>query len=150
MNQSPVGFLWGSMDLAMLALTVWREARGEGTEGMKAVACSIRNRVRRPSWWGHTFYEVCTKKWQYSSMTAPNDPQLGKFPSRDDHEFEQSLWISNEVVEGRIKSPVPGADSYYDSSIAPPAWAIPAKFVGRIGRLNFYNMDRDVEVDHVA
>jgi N-acetylmuramoyl-L-alanine amidase len=137
--------LWASVDLAFFALTVWREARGEGAAGMKGVACSIRNRVRRPSWWGRSYYEVCTKKWQYSAMTASGDPQLGLFPARKDREFDQALWICSEVMAGRLRSPVPGADSYHDASIAAPKWATADSFVGQVGRIRFHNLDRDVE-----
>jgi hypothetical protein len=42
-------------------------------------------------------------------------------------------------------NPAPGADSHFDISIAPPAWATPHKFVKQIGRLRFYNLDRDHE-----
>lgn len=141
----PVDKLRSAVELTAFALTVWREARGEGASGMKAVACSIRNRVRRPTWWGKSFYEVVTKKWQYSAMTATGDPQLSTWPRPDDPQFDQALWICSEVMADRLDSPVPGADSYFDLSIQAPSWATPDKFVGQVGRMRFFNMDRDIE-----
>jgi N-acetylmuramoyl-L-alanine amidase len=129
----------------LLALVIWREARGEGEAAWRAVGCSIRNRVIRPSWWGRDFVEVVTKKWQYSSMAAPGDPQLILYPKLGDSRFHEILNLAGGIIDGLIESPVPGADSYFDDSIAPPKWATPDKFVGKIGRLNFYNLDSDCE-----
>ena len=46
-------------DQEVLARTLWGEARGEGPEGMTAVACTIMNRVNidlhndnKPDWLG--------------------------------------------------------------------------------------------------
>jgi spore germination cell wall hydrolase CwlJ-like protein len=133
-------------ETSLLALVVWREARGEGYPAMLAVACSIRNRVERPSWWGHTFAEVIGKKWQYSSMAAPNDPQLLKYPlSELDQNFSDAMKAATDTISGLALSPVPGADSYYDTSIRPPKWATPETFVAAIGALRFHNLDKDVE-----
>jgi len=61
---------------ALLALMLWREARGESDEAKIAVAHTVVNRVAHPGWWGRTVDDVIAKKWQYSSMTDPGDPQL--------------------------------------------------------------------------
>jgi len=137
--------LWSVWELAVLALVVWREARGEGELGMRAVACSIRNRVRCPAWWGRDYAEVVTKKWQYSAMTAPGDSQLVKFPAGNDREFAQALMIAHAILTGSVDNPVLGADSYYDDSIPAPKWATAETFVRKVGRLNFHNLDRDYE-----
>jgi spore germination cell wall hydrolase CwlJ-like protein len=51
------------------------------------------------------------------------------------------------VMFGDVVSPVPGADSYYDTSIPPPKWATDATFVKKIGTLVFHNLDRDIEAE---
>lgn len=130
----------------MLALVVWREARGETPEAQFAVACSILNRVKRPSWWGHDLLGVLGKKWQYSSMAAPNDPQLILWPQIDGSWCE-ALSIARAALNESEPNPVPGADSYYDDSISAPAWTKAARFVQKIGRLNFYDTDHDFEAD---
>ena len=132
-------------EVVLLALTVWREARGEPFEARVAVAHSIKNRVERPSWWGKDWISVLTKKWQYSSLTDPRDTQLTTWPKADDATFAECLNVAEGVMSGSFNSPVKGADSYFDDSIAPPAWATPETFVGKVGKLNFYNLDRDVE-----
>ncbi|WP_242394861.1 cell wall hydrolase [Anaeromyxobacter oryzisoli] len=130
--------------IGLLALTLWREARGQHRAAIEAVACSIMNRVARPSWWGSTVAEVLSKKWQYSSLTDPHDPQLTLWPAVDGV-FLSCLEIARLAIDGQIKNAVPGADSYHDTSIAPPAWTKAARRVGQVGAFIFYDTDHDYE-----
>jgi N-acetylmuramoyl-L-alanine amidase len=132
-------------DIFYLALVTWREARGEGKECMTAVAFSIMNRVSKPKWWGKDITSVVTKKWQYSSMTDPNDKQLTTWPGLDPW-WESALAIAADVYDKKVENPVPGADSYFDISIPDPLWATADKFVRRVGRIKFYNLDSDIEL----
>jgi N-acetylmuramoyl-L-alanine amidase len=140
---------WQWWEVCLLALVVWREARGEPFPAQLAVACSIRNRVQNPKWWGHDYATVITKKWQYSSIAAPNDPQLTLYPQTGDTAFEACLDLAGLVYDGQVANPMAGADSYYDDSILAPAWATPATFVGKLGRLSFFNSDHDHEEDAI-
>lgn len=138
-------------DVSLLALVVWREARGEPREGKLAVAYSILNRVSRPGWWGADVPTVVWKKWQYSSMTDPNDAQLAKLPSP----YVKAGWESwTECLEVALRAylreeanPAPGADSYFADTIPPPKWATQDKFVVKIGHHSFYDLDSDYERD---
>jgi spore germination cell wall hydrolase CwlJ-like protein len=132
-------------NIFMLALVVWRESRGEGPDGRIGVAFSIMNRVARPSWWGDSIQNVCGKKYQYSSFTDPHDPQLTNWPKDTDPSWLGCMNVAEAVLDGKVENPVPGADSYFDLSIKAPAWATPEIFVKQIGRLKFYNVDRDIE-----
>jgi N-acetylmuramoyl-L-alanine amidase len=134
-------------DVFFLAFVVWREARGESHEGKLAVACSVLNRVRRPSWWGDSVQSVVTKKWQYSSLTDPKDLQLTTWPREDDTRWQECMQIALDVVNGDAANPVPGADSYYAVTIPAPKWAKDEYFVRQIGNHRFYNLDRDVEAE---
>jgi hypothetical protein len=137
---------WQMYEMVLLAITIWREARGESREAKIAVGCSVRNRVQNPKWWGTDYISCLTKKWQYSSMTDPKDRQLTTWPAATDDVFEECLEIAEGVISGRLVSPAtPGADSYYDLSIPPPKWAAEDKRVGQVGRLIFYNLDQDYE-----
>ena len=129
---------------ALLALLVWREARGELHPAKVAVAFSVLNRVAQPKWWGTTLGAVIAKKWQYSSMAAPGDPNLIQYPLPQDLSFQDALYAVNRVLAGAEKNPVPGADSYYDTSIPAPSWAKPEQYVGQVGAFRFYNTDGDV------
>jgi N-acetylmuramoyl-L-alanine amidase len=134
-------------EIFYVAFVLWREARGESVQTKLGVACSIRNRVIRPSWWGRSYVDVITKKWQYSSITDPNDKQLTTWPNPFTNlAFQECFEVARSVVDGEAMSPVPGADSYFDISIEAPKWATSDKFVGQLGRIKFYNMDMDTEV----
>ncbi len=134
-------------DTVFLALTLWREARSEPHDGKVAVAWSILNRVRRPSWWGNDVMSVVTKKWQYSSLTDPNDKQLTRWPESKDASWWECVQIARDLVHGaNLPNLAPGADSYYAVSMpVPPKWATPETFVAQVGGHRFYNLDHDVE-----
>lgn len=133
-------------DAVFLALTVWREARGEPYEGKVAVARSVLNRVSRPAWWGNDVLTVVTKKWQFSSLTDPNDRQLTTWPASQDARWWECVQIARDLIHGaHLPNPAPGADSYYAVSISAPKWATPETFVAQVGNHRFYNLDRDVE-----
>jgi hypothetical protein len=85
-------------DLVLLALVVWREARGESRLAKVAVAMSILNRVDRPSWWGNTISTVVGRRLQYSSMTCPGDPQLVKWPINTDPSYVECLKVAEEAI----------------------------------------------------
>jgi len=108
-------------DKTFLALTVWREARGESAQVQAGIAHVILNRVRRPSWWGRDVMSVLFKKWQFSSLTDPRDKQLTTWPTSTDT-FLAAVPENTPAtfVDGQITNPVPGADSYYDISIPTP------------------------------
>jgi len=134
-----------SANLTFLALTVWREARGEPFHGKLGVAFSIMNRVKRPAWWGNDLQGVVFKRWQYSSMTDPKDPQVTKWPLSGDPAWQECLEVAEMAILGAIPSPVDGADSYFDLSIPAPKWANEENFVCAIGRLRFHDVDKDHE-----
>jgi N-acetylmuramoyl-L-alanine amidase len=132
---------YGHFDIALLALMLWREARGEPYLVRVAVACSVMNRVRAHSWFGDTIGEVVTKKWQYSAFTAPGDPNLVLWPKPKDPVFEECLRIAGEVAANpNCADPTGGATHYFDLRLAdnPPPWAKSAQFKVRLGRLFFY------------
>ena len=134
-------------DVFYLALVVWREVRGASHAAQVAVACSVMNRVKRPGWWGKDVSSVATKKWQYSSLAAPGDPQLILWPVLSDSSWLGSLEVAYDVIHGGEVSPMPGADSYYDDSIPPPKWTKGARLCGKIDNLNFYDVDNDWEAE---
>ena len=136
--------------IVFVALLVWREARGCSRAAQVAVAGTVLNRVSRPKWWGTTVLAVCFKKLQYSSLTDPHDRQLTTWPVEDDASWQQCLDVADAVLAGREETSMPGADSYFDDSIAPPFWVPSARFVGQIGRLRFYDVDHDYEAAAVA
>jgi N-acetylmuramoyl-L-alanine amidase len=129
---------WNDWYTAVLALVIWREARGEGTEGMRAVAHVIRNRVvagaATPGDWG----AVIERKWQFSSLTAPGDSQLVQWPAHPDAGFEQAMAIAARVFAGTDQDPTGGASHYCNLSLCHPAWAQTLTETAKIGRHTFF------------
>ena len=123
-----------SYEALLIALCVWREARGEIYEAKVAVSWCIRNRASKPGWWGTDIYSVITKPFQFSSFNA-GDPNSTKFPAPDDAAWRDCLKTNSEVLD-----PTNGATYYFDRSLDgnPPRWAASMEHVANIGNLRFF------------
>lgn len=128
-------------EIALLALCIWREARGEPLDAKQAVAWAIRNRVTNPSWWGNSWQSVILKPWQFSSFNA-GDPNAVKWPQETDSSWQASLGFANDVWHGTGVDPTGGATHYFDNSLDnhPPGWATDGSMqhCADIGALRFY------------
>lgn len=127
-------------DTELLALCVWREARGEHSQAAKlAVAASIMNRVHGPKWWGNSIRTVILKPWQYSSFNH-NDPNAGKWPVAGHEHWEECLRIATDLLAGLLKDNTMGAVSYFDRTLddCPPRWAAKMYHTCDIEDFHFY------------
>ena len=126
-------------DEFMLALCIWREARGDGEEAMTAVGAVVRNRVVKAS---SSYYHEVTKPWQFSSITAKGDPELGLYPqptnTADWDAWQQAQSIAQGVMNGSIADPTNGAEFYYAITIPLPSWGVDMTMTAQIGRQRFY------------
>lgn len=104
-----------SFDLQTMAKTIWAEARGEGYQGMTAVAWIIRNRAADPkkNWWGESVSEVCLKPWQFSCWNA-NDPNRDALEavSLADPYYIRAHGVAALVLTGDLPDPTDGATHY--------------------------------------
>ena len=103
--------------IMMLALVAWREARGEGLEGMLAVMCVVRNRVLAR--WGG-WIEVMIQKNQFHSMIMLGDSQTVLWPT--DSSFEAVLKLAHEVHDGRTPDVTDGSLYYANMQTATSSW----------------------------
>lgn len=124
---------WDGYNQFLLALTMWREARGEGLEGMKAVGCVIRNRVHNGTW-----SEIITAKWQFSSLTAPGDAMLVSWPVQNDIQFLEAMALAGGIYTGVLTDNTNGATHYFNPSVVKPKWAASLTKVASIGHHDFY------------
>jgi len=126
----------GAADL--VARTIWGEARGEGAEGMAAVANVIVNRVRRPGWWGRDIVSVCLRPGQFSAWNVTDLNRLKMLTvTADDPAFAVALDIARQAVAGQLPDTTGGATHYHATGIE-PAWAKTGTVSARIGRHLFY------------
>jgi N-acetylmuramoyl-L-alanine amidase len=102
-------------DMFLLALCMWREARGEGADGMIAVGCCIRNRAHD---WGQTFNHVIVGQNQFSSMTIKGDPNTVLYPPENDAVFD----LARDIVEGLQPDTTGGAHYYANEQAMTSAW----------------------------
>ena len=129
--------------VVLLALCIWREARGELYDAKTGVAWTIKNRVAKPGWWGHSWVSVILQPWQFSSFNH-NDPNSGKFPTEADPSWQDSLDVAYKVFNDAIPDPTGGATSYFDKSMDsdPPKWSSDGSNVKTVdlGALHFYKL----------
>jgi N-acetylmuramoyl-L-alanine amidase len=138
-------------ELELLALCVWREARGEGLLGKRGVAHVIQNRAAHPRWWGGpSLHSVILKPWQFSSFN-PGDANAEKWPGDCNPWFVDCEEICQAVLRGADEDITGGATSYHDISIPPPAWATDGsnELTLAVGRLKFYRLAPALRVTDV-
>jgi spore germination cell wall hydrolase CwlJ-like protein len=120
-------------DEDILARTLYGEARGEGIDGIEAVACVIMNRFKARKWFTGYVIEngqkvpsvaqTCLKKWQFSCWNK-NDPNAEKIKkvTEQDAVFAQCLAVARRAIKGELKDWTGGAVYYHTKQIK-PVWA---------------------------
>jgi|GEM_PF-1937214 len=98
-------------DYFMLALCLWREARGEGRSGMIAVGCVVRNRVAKNN---STFYAEIVHRLAFTSITYKSDPQLAVYPADSDSSWQLAKLLAQDLCDGDIADVTGGATLYWN------------------------------------
>lgn len=119
--------------LFMLALCVWREARGEPMGGKLLVAQTIENRVKDARW-PRTVAGVVTQRMQFSSFNL-GDPNSLKFPDEGDVSWPECVAAAQSVLDA--SHPYTTANHYHTLNVR-PTWADPKKIVATVGNHVFY------------
>ena len=102
-------------DKVIGALCAWRENRGGGTAGLQSVLNVLQNRAIHR---GTSIYAEATRRLQFSSMTAPGDPNLIIYPADDDPQWAMALVLAGQMADGVLQDITGGATSYYALSMA--------------------------------
>lgn len=138
---------WG--DLQVMARTLWGEARGEGLEGLEAVARVIINRYKAKKWFtGYrmedgckipSIKETCLKKAQFScwNKSDVNYSRLLKV-DESDKVFRLCLSIAEKAIDGYLPDFTNNATFYHTRNIK-PKWALHHSPCYDTGRHLFYN-----------
>ena len=139
-------------DTDILARTIFGEARGEGSAGMKAVASVVMNRCLHaaaymlPHGDGHPLFgdgspeSACKMPWQFSCWNAadPNS-QIINDVGDSDAIFHQCLTTAQNAISGEIADSTNGATYYYDRRSPTPSWAEGKEPCAAIGHHLFFN-----------
>ena len=82
----------------IVPLTIWREARGEGRDGMIAVAFVIRNRALLVNkQWPDDPERVCLQKKQFSCWND-SDPQRDLYPNETDLTYNMAQQVWDQLI----------------------------------------------------
>ncbi len=114
-----------------LAINLYHEARGEPTEGQKAVCKVVLNRAKKRCL---SVKDVVLQPMQFSWH---ND---NKFPPIKDYEsFKKCFDIAfDSIVDHLEGNDLKGADHYFADYIVQPRWASNMTFICKIGAHLFY------------
>ena len=133
------------LEADVLARTIWGEARGEGLEGMRAVANVIINRVKIAElkngfWWGNNIIQVCQKPYQFSCWNR-SDPNFKKLQAVDETDiyFASALRIARRILINRLDDNTSGSTHYHAKSIS-PYWSRGEEPCAHIGSHTFYKL----------
>ena len=132
---NPDSAYWSNVIL--LALCVYREARGEIYTAKLAVAYTVVTRAAHGGWWGDSIMSVLRCPDQYTSMTHAGDPNLVVLPGPADPFWDDSVQAARAALSKSVPNPAPGSDSYYSGDVV-PYWAASATLVGQVGDFRFY------------
>jgi len=127
-----------AFDDGVAARTLYGEARGEGYDGMLAVAWVIKNRLTSGRW-GKTAAAVCLAPYQFSTWNE-KDPNRKKLLELDeaDPSFEtaQVAWVHADLAYK--PDPTLGA-MHYRVIGTPASWANGLTPCATIGHHEFFN-----------
>jgi spore germination cell wall hydrolase CwlJ-like protein len=138
MPLAPIDDYYVSDPTLLLALCVWREARGEPSAAKLGVAWVVRNRCAmapaqgfKPDVAGNVL-----KPWAFSSFMT-GDPNSRLYPGPNDRAWRDSL----AAAQSDDPDPTGGAVFYYSAPVTEPpnAWG-DVEHAADIGRLRFYRI----------
>ena len=143
---SPIGYAY---QFVLLALVLWREARGCSREEKVAIAHVIVNRATDPMHrWPKSVAGVICQPVQFTSIAPPahiTPAEMANavaWPKDDDPHFLECCLIADQFGSATENSDATGgATNYYSDPIPSlPAWADPAKQTAHIGVFHFFKL----------
>ena len=136
----------------IIARTLWGEARGEGTDGIDAVASVLYNRAGGKI---DNLPSVCLKKSQFSMWNDLSEQNksaanyLVKIPKGAVKPAEKAIWnycqkTAGKLLDGSFKSTIGTKNSYYAHNKVTPSWSSKMSDTEKIGNHTFgYLADQD-------
>src|SRR5688572_30699252 len=123
----------------ILVKTILSEARGEGVDGMAAVAHVIANRTNS----GQFASDPAAVALQPNQFSGWNTGEGGNNPSQfkpGTRQYDQALQVIDRVFSGQSPDPTNGA-LYYHTPAVNPSWsgAVNRYGTNQIGNHIFYN-----------
>ena len=138
------------MDVQLLALWAWGEARGEPIQGQLGVMSVIKNRVHDSKQrYGRGYAGVILRPLQFSCMNA-DDPNLTKIlgladrledaTGKQEQPLTQLIYLGHGVLMGDLLDITGGANHYHATSIPRPSWTGTLQATCVLGNHAFYRL----------
>lgn len=126
-------------DDAIAALTIFQEAEGEPMAGKVAVAEVIYNRTLFKFMCDGTVADACLRAFQFSGMNTTSKNRVRSFLIDNANPLVLECLDAWHQAQGGSNT-VKGAVLYYNPALVPekPVWADPNKYVGTVGRHDFF------------
>lgn len=146
MSNTSLNYQW-----VLLALTLWREARGCSDDEKRAIAHVIVNRATNPQKrFGKDLVAVLTAPMQFTSIRPPwtgvttlaEWQNATTWPASADAAWLTCCQIADEIGNASDGlDPTGGATNYYSEPIPHvPSWADPSKQTAKIGVFHFFKL----------
>jgi spore germination cell wall hydrolase CwlJ-like protein len=140
-----------SLELVLMALVIFHEARGEPSKAREAVAHVVMNRVADQRMkHDDTVCRAILRPLQFSSFNESRQGGLSlgegmRRPCMEWRAWHDAMNTAMNVIAGRYPDPtaeIGGANHFHDDSIDPPTWAgtVPDEQKMKIGRIWFYRL----------
>lgn len=113
-----------------IAATLWLEARGEGCDGIRAVASVIGNRAKKS---GKTMAQECLRPKQFSCW---NGVKVSVPKNAKGKVWEFCKATAKTMVNGTFK-PTNNATHYYNPKLCSPKWGAKMTDVVIVGNHRF-------------
>jgi hypothetical protein len=121
----------------IVALTLLAEARGEGQDGMAAVAAVINQRAINRNM---SAEDVCLQRWQFSCWNGKTEADLLHLYSSKMAPW--ALYLERNITRMN-RAKIGNADHYYADYIQAPYWARGKKPVAIVGKHKFYRLNNE-------
>lgn len=138
-------------DAQRVAATLWAEARSEPVQGIVAVANVIRNRAKKPGWWGEGYSGVCLAPKQFSCWTPEGGQrnydrlltvmqQFAAGTPITDPGLRECIGIAHLAMGDYLRDNTKGSYHYHTATLSPrPKWAKGHTPVVQVGSHVFYS-----------
>lgn len=132
-------------DFQCMIANLYFEARGEGTEGMKAVAKVTMNRVKSKRYPGTICGVVFQRKqfsWTHQQKWKVIDKimqgNVSKLRGKDLQAYKNAVIIASSAVENKINIQSLDGSMFYHATYVKPKWARKMQKVAVVGTHVFY------------
>ena len=122
-----------------LTAALWHEARGEGLQGIKAVASVIENRKQSPQY-PSTYCKIIKQHKQFSFVQdgKPIHKLEQQVKPSEKEVFALVSSLAEQMLQGRFKPVLPARVLHYTTHAVSNQWTAKMQVVAKVGNHRFY------------